>query len=159
MGAWKKICCPVDFSGVSALALEEAAELAWRFGGNVTLLHVREPLPTPSPDETLPSREASEAIAVEHEQELENWRERAQRISNTRVDAALAQGDPAVEIIRFAAEQRYDVIVMGTHGRTGREKVAFGSVAQKVVLDATCPVLVVHRAPRPLSPRARDEER
>jgi nucleotide-binding universal stress UspA family protein len=148
MGAWKKICCPVDFSGVSALALEEAAELAWRFGGHVTLLHVREPPPAPSPDEIPPSQEASEEMAAEHEQQLENWRDRAERVSNTRVDAAMVTGDPAVEIMRFAAHGRYDVIVMGTHGRTGREKVAFGSVAQKVVLDAVCPVLVVHRTPR-----------
>ncbi len=123
------------------------------------MLHVREPPPKPSPDETLPSQEASEAVAAEHEQQLESWRERAQRVSNTQVDAALVTGDPAVEIMQFAANGRYDVIVMGTHGWTGREKVAFGSVAQKVVLDATCPVLVVHRAQRSVSPLVGTEGR
>lgn len=150
MAAWKRICCPVDFSAVSAEAVEEAAELAWRFGGMVTLLHVREP-PSAPPTETVSSPEAAEkAVTVDQERQLESWRERAERVATTSVDSALVTGDAATEIIRFAGEGRHDVIVMGTHGRTGREKVAFGSVAQKVILDAPCPVLVIHaRGARP----------
>ena len=144
MAAWKSICCPIDFSVVSAHALEEAAEQAWRSGGALTLLHVREAPSLPSADETLASREALEQAAVEHERLLASWEERARRMSTVAVDSTILPGDPATEIIRFAGEKRYDLIVMGTHGRTGREGVPFGSVAQKVVLDAPCPVLVVH---------------
>ena len=55
MAAWKKICCPVDFSWESRIAMEEAADLAWRFGGDLTLVHVDDrPLPAV---EALTSRE------------------------------------------------------------------------------------------------------
>ncbi len=144
MAHWKRICCPVDFSAVSALAVEEAVELASHFGADVLLLHVREPVPTPSPDETLAEPEALKQALVEDERQLAGWQERSRRVSGVRVESAIAAGDPATEILRHAAQDRCDVIVMGTHGRTGRERVAFGSVAQKVVLDAPCPVLVVH---------------
>jgi nucleotide-binding universal stress UspA family protein len=143
MAAWKRICCPIDFSAVSAFALEEAAEQAWLSGGALTLLHVCE-TPPPSAGETLASREAREQDAVAHERLLRNWEERARGMSTAVVDSVTISGDPATEIIRFADEKRYDLIIMGTHGRTGREQLPFGSVAQKVVLDAPCPVLVVH---------------
>jgi nucleotide-binding universal stress UspA family protein len=152
MAAWKRICCPVDLSAVSAFALEEAAELAWRFGSTLTLLYVDERLPRPDLGETLASSDALEQAVAEHERQLAGWQERAKRVSGAVVESAVVTGDPATEIIRFAGDGRYDIIVMGTHGRTGREKVAFGSVAQRVVLDAPCPVLVVH--PRIRRPHA-----
>lgn len=144
MSEWKRICCPVDLSAVSARAMEEAAELARRHGGTVTLVFVDDRPARPGLDETLSSAEALAQAESEHERQLAGWQERASRISTAHVDAAILAGDPAEQIIRFAAEGRYDVIVMGTHGRSGREKVAFGSVAQRVVLDGPCPVLVVH---------------
>ena len=145
MGPWKKVCCPVDFSAVSAHSLEEGAALAERFGATLTVLHVHEPLPSPTLGETLASAEALQQAVAEHERQLAAWCARARRVAAVHVAAAVAVGDPAAEIIRFSRDGRHDLIVMGTHGRTGRENVAFGSVAQRVMLDAECPVLVVNR--------------
>jgi nucleotide-binding universal stress UspA family protein len=148
MPAWKKICCPIDFSAASKVALEEAAELSWRYGGLLTLLHVRQRPPTAAPDVRAPPVEALEAAKVRREHELWEWRERAARIATTAVEAVELEGDPAQEIVRFAVDGEYDVVVMGTHGRSNRLGLPLGSVAQNVILDAPCPVVVVHtRAP------------
>jgi nucleotide-binding universal stress UspA family protein len=144
MSAWNRICCPIDFSRVSRIAMEEAATLGSRFGGSVTLLHIETGTPLPAPEATLVPAEALHMVTLERERQLEAWRAAAERISRAPVDSALVEGDPATEIIRFVAGSRYDVIVMGTHGRSGRDKVPFGSVAQKVILDAPCPVLVMN---------------
>ena len=62
------------------------------------------------------------------------------------IEERLAQGDPAANIIAFATEQAVDVVVMGTHGRTGLERVLMGSVATAVLRRAPCPVLFVKSA-------------
>jgi nucleotide-binding universal stress UspA family protein len=139
MAVWKKICCPVDFSSVSRTAMQEAAELAWRFGGDLMLVHV-DPLPSLA-DETLVSRESREQRAVELERSLAAWEDEAEPIATTTVGHVLLAGEPAEEIARFAREGGYDVIVMGTRGRTGGG--GLGSVAQAVVREASCTVVVV----------------
>jgi nucleotide-binding universal stress UspA family protein len=141
MAAWKKICCPVDFSLESRTAMEEASELAWRFGGDLTLVHVDDrPLPAV---ETLMSRGERDEGRADLERKLACWRDEAEPIATTSVDHVLLAGGPADEIARFAREGRYDVIVMGTRGQTGREGWGLGSVAQAVVRDAPCTVVVV----------------
>jgi nucleotide-binding universal stress UspA family protein len=140
VATWKRICCAVDFSPASRSAADEAAELGWRFGGTVTLLHVLEPPPTPAPDLHLPSAAERAKARAERERELEDLRIAVEHTATTRVEAVLAEGDPAPEIVRFAAERGYHVIVVGTHGR-GRGPL--GSVAAQVALNARCPVVVV----------------
>jgi nucleotide-binding universal stress UspA family protein len=141
MAAWKKICCPVDFSWESRTAMEEAAELAWRFGGDLTLVHVDD---RPHPVVEAPmSREERDQATVELERKLAEWRDEAEPIATTTVDHVLLAGGPAEEIARFARERAYDVIVMGTRGQTGREGWGLGSVAQAVVHEAPCTVVVV----------------
>lgn len=145
MAAWKKICCAVDFSWESRIAMEEAAELAWRFGGDLTLVHV---------DDRPPPRGASpgdrERGIAELERKLAAWRHEAEPMATTCVDHVLLAGDPAEEIVRLAREGAYDVIVMGTRGQAGREHWMLGSVAQAVVNDAPCTVVVVRgRVARP----------
>lgn len=147
MPAWKKICCPVDFSWESRAAVEEAADLAWRFGGNLTLVHVDD---RPRRGETIAAREARDEGSVELERKLAVWRDQAEPIATTTVDHVLLAGDPAEEIARFAREKLFDVIVMGTRGQTGREGWAIGSVAESVVRAAPCTVVVVRgRISRP----------
>jgi nucleotide-binding universal stress UspA family protein len=141
MAAWKKICCPVDFSWESRSAMEEAAELAWRFGGDLTLVHVD--------DRPLPAVEAlgvekRDQGKIELERKLAAWRDEAEPIATTAVDHILLAGGPAEEIARFARDGHYDVIVMGTRGQGGREWWSgLGSVAQAVVREASCTVVVV----------------
>ncbi len=143
MSAWKSICCPVDFSAASASAMERAAEVARWTGASLTLLHVDEQAPTPTPDATLVSPEMLRRAQIEKERQLAAWHEVAARLAGTPVDEVLTAGDPASEIVRVAGARAHDLVIMGTHGRTGRDRVPFGSVAQKVILDAPCPVLVV----------------
>jgi nucleotide-binding universal stress UspA family protein len=148
MAAWKKICCPVDFSWQSRIAMEEAADLAWRFGGDLTLVHVDDrPLPAV---EALMAREGRDEGKVALERKLAAWRDEAEPIATTTVDHVLLAGGPAEEIARFAGERGYDVIIMGTRGQTGREGWGLGSVAQAVVREAPCTVVVVRgRVSRP----------
>ncbi|HET9597569.1 MAG TPA: universal stress protein [Anaeromyxobacteraceae bacterium] len=142
MSAWKKICCPVDLSPVSRAAMEQAAELAWRHGGAITLLYVDALSVSDAGVRSLAGRDVAAMAALERDRELETWRHAAAEMSTAPVGCAIAVGDPAAEIVRFARAGRHDVIVMGTHGRT--DHATMGSVAQRVVLDAPCPVLVVN---------------
>lgn len=141
MPAWKKICCPVDFSLESRTAMEEAAELAWRFGGELTLVHVDDRPPRAL--ESLDARERREQEVAELERKLAGWRDDADPIATTSVDCVLLAGGAAEEIVRFAREKGYDVIVMATRGQAGRLGWGLGSVAQTVVREASCTVVVV----------------
>jgi acetyl-CoA synthetase len=149
MTAWKRICCPVDFSRESRFAMEEAADLAWRFGGDLTLVHVDDRPPAPGESGALV---APGALARTHELErkLGEWTAAAEGYAAGPVRGVLVAGVPAEEIVRFAGEGRYDVVVMGTRGRGAREHLIFGSVAEAVVREAPCTVVVVNgRVVRP----------
>ena len=143
MASWSKICCPVDFSETSRAALDEAVDLAAHFGAELALLHVFEVAPTMvSPPEVF------ERTVRELERKLELWRAEAERRGASRVRSTVANGVPAAEIVRFAREGGHDLVVMGTHGRRGLRHLVLGSVAERVVREAHCPVLVVRPAPR-----------
>jgi nucleotide-binding universal stress UspA family protein len=147
--SWKRICCPVDFSRESRIAMDEAAHLAWRFDGNVTLVHVNE-LPVPPPaTELLAPPETFVLGAVDLDRKLNLWRDDAEKIAGTSVDVALLSGAPAVAITRFARDSGFDVIVMGTRREEEREHLGLGSVAEAVVREAPCTVVVVRRGPSP----------
>ncbi len=139
MAAWKRICCPVDFTWESHAAMEEAAELAWRFGSELALLHVVAP----------PRRPADEGGDAERraEDELSRWVAEAEPIATTAVTAALRSGSPAEEIVRFAREGRHDVIVMGTRADPTGDHWTIGSVVQAVVRSAPCTVVVARGRP------------
>jgi nucleotide-binding universal stress UspA family protein len=142
VAAWKKICCPIDFTWESRIAMEEAAELAWRFGSQLTLVHV---VPRGRPDaEATASVEPSEAGL---QPKLAEWLNEADRIAANGVDSAVRAGAPADEIVRFAREGRYDVIVMGTRADAARDHSRAGSVAQAVVATAPCTVVVARGRP------------
>ncbi len=150
--SWTKICCAVDFSRESRLAMEEAADLAWRLGGTLTLVHVNE-LPVPAPAaEALSGPEAPLLAPVELDRKLNCWREEAERTTGSRVGIALLSGDPALEIARLARDGGHDLIVMGTRGDAERERPGLGSVARAVVREAPCTVVVVRRGPSHAAP-------
>jgi nucleotide-binding universal stress UspA family protein len=142
---WKRICCPIDFSDASRAAMEVAADLAKRFGAELVLLHAY-----PIPGYTFPdgsvvaSPKMMQDLADQAQKHLEEWRNEAERLVGApRVTAEKAVGEPAAEIIRVAREARADLVVVGTHGRTGLEHALMGSVAERVVRRAHCPVLTV----------------
>ncbi len=142
---WKRIGCSVDFSPESHFAMEEAARLATRFGAQLTLVHVDDRSASPSTDATLSGSVSLQRGKLELERLLGEWTEEARRITSRPVEFKLLSGDPASEIVKAAATQPFDVLVMGTHGREEVDRLLFGSVAQAVVRDARCSVLVVRR--------------
>jgi nucleotide-binding universal stress UspA family protein len=142
---WKRICCPIDFSDASRAAMEVAADLARRFGAELVLLHAY-----PIPGYTFPdgsvvaSPKMMQDLAEQAERHLEEWRADAERLAGgARVGAEKAVGEPAKEIVTFAHGRGVDLLVLGTHGRTGIEHALMGSIAERVVRRAHCPVLTV----------------
>ena len=142
MATWTKICCPIDFSDTSRVALEEAAELARRYEAEIALLHVFEP-PAATSDLMVTPPEMFEQTAKDLERKLELWRAEAERRGAKAVRALVVTGAAATEVVRFAREGGYDLVVMGTHGRRGLRHLVLGSVAERVVREAPCAVLVV----------------
>lgn len=139
-----RILCPVDFSTASAQALEQAGRLAAWYGSSVTALHVWPTLPVafaaPGPAIALPQLDSGRR--QELTQELERAVERA-GLTLRPTSAVVAEGDPVTEILRRAFSDRVDLIVMGTHGRTGLQRWLLGSVTESVLRQAPCPVLAV----------------
>ena len=143
---WKKICCAVDFSEHSRLAMDQAAEVARTYEADLTLVHVHE---APSPGSGSVLLAPPELFAkMEHDaaRQLESWRRLAEFVAARPVSSLMLTGDTATEILRYAREELVELIVMGTHGRTGLKHLVLGSVAERVLRQAECPVLVV-RAP------------
>ncbi len=142
MAEWNKICCAIDFSEASRLAMAEAADLARRFGGELTLLHVHE-LP---PDAQVPLDESeNEVISVDLERSLAAWRAEAARILGEPVRSRVRVGDPAAEIVRFARGTDVDLIVVGAYGDKGVRTLILGSVAERVIRAAPCPVIAIRQ--------------
>ncbi len=142
---WKRICCPIDFSDASRAAMEVAVDLARRTGAELVLLHAY-----PIPGYTFPdgsvvaSPKMMQELADQAERHLEEWRAAAAATTGApRVGTHKAVGEPAAEIVAFAKANGIDLIVVGTHGRTGLEHALMGSVAERVVRRAHCPVLTV----------------
>jgi nucleotide-binding universal stress UspA family protein len=121
----KKILYPTDFSSYSTQAYFHALGLAETYGASLTVAHVH-----------TPGAEDREHLR----RQLEEVRPVNPRIP---VNHVLLEGDAAAEITRYAADAGIDVIVIGTHGRTGVDRLVMGSVAERVMREAPCTVLVV----------------
>ena len=145
---WKRILCPVDFSTASRDSLKVAAELAKRFGGDVTVFHAY-PLPgyTLPEGTVLPSPRMLQDLADQTDRLLEEWRTLALEMGAPAAASAKAVGDPAVEVLDLTRKGGFDLLVIGTHGRTGLAHALLGSVAERVVRKAAIPVLTVRPKP------------
>jgi len=141
---WKKICCAIDFADPSRVAMAQAADLAKRFEAELTLVHALVPPPSAASDVLVSSRGLASVEAKEHEEKLDRWRADAERRAGRPVRSNVLCGDPATEIVRHAREEHCDLVVVGTHGRTGIPRLVLGSVAERVARQSPCPVLVVH---------------
>ncbi|MEX0717529.1 MAG: universal stress protein [Planctomycetaceae bacterium] len=140
-----RILLPTDFSENSHLALNYASAFAEKFGAELHLLHVVQDLVAMVPEPGLafpPPGDYMNELKASAEQSLARLPD-PQPSSVGTVVRDVRQGPPFVEIIRYAREQEIDLIVMGTHGHTGLAHVFLGSVAEKVVRKAPCPVLTV----------------
>lgn len=150
MNYLRRILVPVDYSACSRSALEHAAMLAKSFNATIDLLYVWEAPAFVAPEamvgaagttQTLAQLASDQAQAAMREF-VTQAREDGIEIANTRVE----QGDPAHTIVALAEREGYDLIAMGTHGRSGFAHLLLGSVAEKVVRRSTRPVLTVRSA-------------
>jgi nucleotide-binding universal stress UspA family protein len=137
----KTILHPTDFSENAGFAFRLACALARDYSAKLLLAHVRS-LPTVVPPDTvtLPPPQRVEDIDVALRERLRALKPNEPRIA---VENYLLIGDEASEIIQLAEQTSADLIVMGTHGRTGLKRLLMGSVAEKVLRDAPCPVVTV----------------
>jgi len=141
----RRILHPTDFSENAAAAWPYALHMAEQLGARVLLLHVT-PGPYPVP-ETFLSAEQWREIFAAHRREAEvQLGALASTAPEVKAEILVTRGVPFLEIVRVAAERKADLIVMGTHGRTGLAHALMGSVAEKVVRMAACPVLTVRHA-------------
>jgi nucleotide-binding universal stress UspA family protein len=139
----RRILIGVDFSPTSERALEYAIDLAKRFGAAVELLHVYQIPAFAFPESIVPAPpETVERMVDEIKRHLDAWAGKARAVG-LEASSDLLPGSPAVELCARAAEGKCDLIVVGTHGRTGIRHALLGSVAEKVVRRATVPVLTV----------------
>jgi nucleotide-binding universal stress UspA family protein len=145
-----KLLVPTDFSEDSEQAARYAVELAKRFQAEIHCIHVVDiPADLMSTSDyymTGPSEQFVDQLREESKKNLEAFTEK--NLEGAQVQTAFLEGSPFVEIIRYARDQQIDLVVIATHGRTGLKHVLFGSVAEKVVRKAPCPVLVVKREER-----------
>jgi nucleotide-binding universal stress UspA family protein len=135
------ILLPTDYENVSEEALTCATDLAQEYGARLILLHVVETL---GPEGVTYGEAVSLPQPEGYRRRLFNELHRV-RVPNPKipVDYMLAEGEPAAAIVRAAAEKQCDLIVVGSHGRSGLRRWLEGSVAEHVVRWAHCPVLVV----------------
>jgi nucleotide-binding universal stress UspA family protein len=142
MNRMQRILCPTDFSDYASRALDYSIELARSFGSGIWLVHVLEP-PVLFGAELSSSSLLNQVIKLQHERaeaELVRASERC-RAMDVQAVMQLEIGYPANVIVELS--KNADLIVIGTHGRTGFQRLALGSVAERVVRMGKCPVLVV----------------
>jgi nucleotide-binding universal stress UspA family protein len=146
---FKKILCPTDFSEAAFVALKRAEELARHFAAELIVAHVIPSLPGPH---LFPDPQASfnfdvplyqQELAIKAEEMLKDL------VSHHKVESRnlVTTGEAAPEILRIAHQEHADLIVIASHGLTGWRRLVFGSVAEKVVRQASCPVLTIMAPP------------
>jgi nucleotide-binding universal stress UspA family protein len=136
--------CPTDFSDFSNHALNYGIAFAEAYNAELHIVHVMEIPFLPSyssldmPEINLPVDKIEERCRGQ----LNELEEKFHR-EDIKIETILLSGVPFVEIVKLAREEEYDLIVVGTHGRGGLKHLLIGSVAEKVVRRAACPVLTV----------------
>lgn len=137
----KKVLVPVDFSENSKKILDSASDIAGKFGAALSVVFVVQSFDDYSgffvPH--MPVAKFEEEMVQGAEQKMDSFMGGYEN-----VEAKVLIGDVGEEVVRYAEEIGIDMIIMGTHGYKGLEKVMFGSVAEKVVKTAPCPVLTIN---------------
>lgn len=145
----KTVLFPTDFSNGARAAMDYALSLAKDYNARLILLYVIQDISIaewyiPS---SISATDLVEDMQKSAGKEMEKWgAEASSKVKD--VEKMVVRGVPFVEIIRTAKEKKADMIVIGTHGRTGIDHMLFGSTAEKVVRKSPCPVLTVRIAGR-----------
>ncbi len=148
MPALQQILVPTDLSPASTRVLAEAQEFATTFGASIDLLYVWSAPTLVAPESVITGVGINEQplldwVRASANEQLAKFETDARRAGIAVRSALCETGDPATTILERAASGKYDLLVMGTHGRTGLSHMLMGSVAEKVVRRAPCPVLTV----------------
>jgi nucleotide-binding universal stress UspA family protein len=145
MASIRRILYASDFSKASRRAFATALTMARSEHATLTVVHVVVPFVPPVPEQYLDAATWDQIDAQARRwgrQQLTRLTERARK-AGVRVVMLLVEGDPAEQIVRAARSKRADLVVVGTHGRRGFSKFFLGSVAERVVATAPCPVVTV----------------
>lgn len=144
---YSKILYATDYSKASARALDEAVALAKQNSSELLVLHVLEPMTSYVAGEDIGGAELYMQLEEKNKQDAENsMKQLMDKLRKLKVNAKsllLRGGTAQDQIVRAAKNRRANLIVIGTHGRTGLSKLFLGSVANQVVSTAHCPVLTV----------------
>jgi nucleotide-binding universal stress UspA family protein len=150
-----KILCPVDFSDASDRAQAKAIEMARALKAELVILHVT--IDAPLYGEGTGVVDVRSVYAAQRDWARERLNERVVDAATGGIAARvkLSTGVPFEEILKTAADEKCDMIVMGTHGRSGLDHFLLGSVTERIVRLAPCPVLTVREPPpaRPSRPK------
>lgn len=140
------ILVPTDFSPDAEHATRVASELSHIYSAPLTLIHVYDPVAYPLPEGYVMYTPGQLSLMWEEfEKRLARAKVQARDDGAVQPQTRLLQGLTASAIVRFANDEGYDLIVLGTHGRSGIARALFGSVATQVARTAECPVLIVKR--------------
>lgn len=141
----QKILCPVDFSEFSRRAIDVARELASCFEAELILLNVISDVPAPheGPSKRFDINGYKKALISSSQNSLRKIARRIDDSNDIKVRSLALQGNPPERITREARRQDVDLIVISSHGRGGRGGTIFGSVAERALRLAPCPVLIV----------------
>lgn len=140
---FKKVLCAVDFSEFTNQIVAYASEVAKRFDSELHLIHVIPNLNYFTPYESFLTPENLVAIERNIEGEVEKDFDKIIKKLDMPVKKAIKTGVTFVEIIDYIKTEGIDLVVIGTHGRSGIEHILIGSVAEKVVRKSPCPVLTI----------------
>ncbi len=148
MASIKKLLCPIDCSDGSRVALDYASFLATHFSAELHAVHAWHVSHHVRPDlyvwmEAHGQQPISTVVAAAAKAEAEAFLTSVAAAGREKIILHVLEGEPAHTITDFATRESFDLIVLGTHGRTGVARLALGSVAEKVVRHSHCPVLTV----------------
>ncbi len=140
----KLILAPIDFSDASRAALDVASDMASRFGAELLLVHVQPAIQDLPKDVSMfKEGEYDKSLDAKAAQQLKDLAATVAQ-KNVQVRTELGTGnDVGMELVRIAEHEHADMIVIATHGMTGWREFAFGTVAEKVLKQADCPVLLL----------------
>ena len=159
MNTISRILVPIDFLPHSAEAVRRALDIARRFSAEVVLLHVYQPAEYPmSAGDVVYDERQLERATRQIQARLDAARREVDPIGRRRVSARVLQGTPERAIVEAASSEPFDLIVMGTRGRTGVDRFVSGSIAEQVMRHAPCAVLTV-KTPRAAQPQHMGSDR
>lgn len=143
MGRIHRILIPTDFSACANHAVEYATDFAIANAAPVVLLHVYRPPMVYMPEGVWVPPSLDIDVYAELDRALRQAADKLRAAGVREVEPLLVDGDARTEILRVAADRACDLIIMGTHGRGPVKHLLLGSVAEKIVRKAPCPVLTV----------------